>query len=403
MSVKKKIAVFLGGKSPEHDVSIVSGLQAMGAIDPDLFDAFPVYVTPKGEFYVGDALRERNFYVPSAADLAKLDKVALHVGAGGAPALIGGAQGFLQKAKAYPFDAAIPAFHGLFGEDGRMQGVFEIAGAAYTGMRAFASTLFMDKGATKRFLAGSGIPMLPFTIIARPSQGLLILPDELKARYTDISFPAIVKPNSLGSSIGVAKVDDWQELSDVLPGVFRLDEAAIVEPFVPNLVEYNVSVCGFGGRTRTSAIERPKHASELLDFRAKYLSSEGSKKTGGVKSPGQSASEGMLSLTRDINPELPGTLSSDIAGWAKTAFELARGTGAPRIDFLCNSVTGEVWLNEINPCPGSFAYFLWEAAEEPMLFAELMENLIAEGEAEMRRMRLPLDPTPEDARLFKRK
>jgi D-alanine-D-alanine ligase len=265
-------------------------------------------------------------------------------------------------------------------------------------MRTLASAILMDKAATNRMLRAIGISMLRQVILTRPRQGLMIPRETLDALIKDASFPAVIKPNHLGSSIGVAKVDNADELAAVLPQIFRLDRSAVLEPFVPNLVEYNVAVCGFGGAIKTSAIERPKSTSDLLDFRQKYLPTGG--KTGS-KVPGQS-SQGMLSLTREINPPLPTEQERKIRGWAEQAFVAVGGTGAPRIDFLSNSVTGEVWLNEINPCPGSFGYFLWEAAAQPILFTQLITNLIDEALEQHRAKQLPSDPTPEDARLFKR-
>ncbi|MEQ1707867.1 MAG: hypothetical protein ABL864_06010 [Terricaulis sp.] len=398
---RKKVAVFLGGRSPEHDVSIVTGLQVLSAIDPELYDSFPVYVSASGEWFVGDALRDRSAYIPSAADFAKLTKVTLNIGAGAKPALVPATARLLGREAKIEFDIAIPAFHGAFGEDGCIQGMFEFASVPYTGMRVLAASVFMDKVITKQVLADTGIPLLPTRNIERPARGLLIMPEELITLLGEVSFPCIVKPRCLGSSIGISKANNWEELAAALPEVFKLDRNAIVEPFVPNLVEYNISVGRFDGVTRASAIERPKHVSELLDFKAKYLSSDG-EKGGGAKQLG-SVSEGMLSLTREINPHLPPEMTRNIRAWAIKAFESVGGAGAPRIDFLCNEKTGEVWLNEINPCPGSFAYFLWEAAEHPVLFTNLLEGLITEGEELHRRARAPQDPTPEAARLFKRK
>ena len=109
-----------------------------------------------------------------------------------------------------------------------------------------------------------------------------------------------------------------------------------------------------------------------------------------------------MSLTRDINPDIPAELEANIRKWASAAFEAVGGTGAPRIDFLGDEETGEIWLNEVNPCPGSFGYFLWEVADPPILFTELLSKLIEEAVEEFRNSRLPADPTPKDARLFKR-
>jgi D-alanine-D-alanine ligase len=220
----------------------------------------------------------------------------------------------------------------------------------------------------------------------------------LKGAVADVPFPYCVKPVHLGSSIGVARVENLEELSAVLPRIFALDSVAMIEPFVPNLAEFNVAVAAFGGALRLSAIERPKRTAELLDFRQKYASAPGKNS---AKAAGDT-SQGMLALTRDINPHLPEATNIDIKRWATSAFNLIDGTGCPRFDFLCNESTGDYWLNEINPCPGSFGYFLWEAASEPIFFTMLINLLIEEAINCRDSYRLPTDPVPVEARLFQR-
>lgn len=395
---KKTIAVLFGGRSPEHDISIVTGLQTLNALDPELYDAFPLYVATTGQWFVGDMLRKREVYIPGPDELKRLTAVTLLHGPSDRPTLVAQARSFLSRNVEVKFDFALLAFHGLYGEDGRVQGQLEMAGVPYSGMRLLSSTVSMDKIATKRLLAETGIPLLPQWRVDRPEQGLLIPPDELGRSLPDVMFPCCIKPVHLGSSIGVSRVTNWQEVSAVLPDIFRRDDAAMLEPFVDNLVEYNVSVCRRNGQVCTSAIEQPKRSSELLDFKAKYLSG-GNK---GGKLPG-STSEGMLSQTRTINPKLAGDSEKNIRDWACKAFERLEGSGAPRFDFLSDSGTGQIWLNEVNPCPGSYGYFLWEAAEPPILFSTLLETLIAEGFAFHDATRLPSEPVPADAQLFKRK
>ncbi|MEJ2116751.1 MAG: D-alanine--D-alanine ligase, partial [Alphaproteobacteria bacterium] len=346
--MKTRVAVFFGGRSPEHDVSIVTGLQAMEALDQQVYESFPVYIAAGGEWWVGEHLRDRANYIPSEQMLKSLDAVTLDVGANpdGVGRLIskrGG--GLLGKRKAVEFDVALLAFHGLAGEDGRLQGLFDVANVPYTGMRTMASAVFMDKAATKRLLAKSDIPLLPDVIIDRPVSGLIPAKESLEAAIAGLEFPFIVKPLHLGSSIGVARATNIEELRASLGAIFRLDTQAIVEPFVENLVEYNVAVSRFDGEAATSAIERPKRVEELLDFRTKYMSEDGKS---GSKTPGQS-SQGMLSLTRDINPDIPAEMEANIREWAMKCFKAAGGTGAPRNDFLSNAETGQVWLNEVNP------------------------------------------------------
>jgi D-alanine-D-alanine ligase len=401
---KLKTLVLFGGRSPEHDVSIITGLQCLKALDPTRYDAFPLYVAPDGTWYVGEALRDRANYIPGKAVQSGLTKVTLDMTPGMGPALVTLSNSRWRKAERIPFDVAFPAFHGLFGEDGGIQGMFEVANIPYTGMRLLASSILMDKAATKKALAGTAVPVLPCHEIKRPMQGLLVTPDELKTKLGNIAFPCCIKPAHLGSSIGVAQVKTLQEVSDVLAGsIFRYDDTALLEPFVENLVEYNVSVRWYKGELVTSAIERPKMSSELLDFKTKYMSGGGTKKMGGTKSPSQS-SEGMLSLTRDINPELSAEFEGKIRAWAKEVYLSVGGTGAPRLDFLCNGKTNEVWFNEANPLPGSVGYFLWEAAKDGnALFSELLDQLIDEALMLHSRAQIPLDPTPEDARLFPRR
>ena len=398
MAEKQRVAVIFGGRSPEHDISIITGLQVLQAVDSGRYEAFPVYVTPQGEWLVGEALAERANYLPDDRQRLGLRSVIPDVTAQGRGRLIARERGLLRQPPPVEFDIAVPAFHGTTGEDGQIQGLLETADVPYTGMRTMASAILMDKAATKRMLHGSDIPLLPQVLLRKPKQGLLIERSTLEAAVRGASFPAVIKPNHLGSSIGVAKVSSVDELAAVLPQIFKLDTSAVLEAFVPNLVEYNVAVSGFSGKVRTSAIERPKSTQELLDFKQKYLPTGGKSAT---KAPGQS-SQGMLSLTREINPTLPPEQEQKIRRWAENAFVTVGGTGAPRIDFLGNAQTGEIWLNEVNPCPGSFGYFLWEAAEPPMLFTQLITSLIDEAVEQHRIKQLPNDPTPEEARLFKR-
>lgn len=403
-TARKRIAVFFGGRSPEHDVSVVTGLQILGAIDASVYDAFPVYITTDGVWLTGDVLRKRENYMLDANNRAQAVEVALDVSAGRTGRLVSKKRGLLSAAKVIEFDVAIPSFHGLFGEDGNIQGLFELAGAAYAGMRTLASSVLMDKAVTKKVMQGLDIPVLPYAVLKRPSEGYIIEKEKIDAalREKNIGYPCIVKPSHLGSSIGVARATNAEEISASLPAIFEFDEVAIVEPFVPNLVEYNVSVTKAFGGVKTSAIERPKSNKELLDFKQKYLSGGGTKGAkGGGKQPGAS-SQGMLSLTREINPVLDSRTESNIREWAARMYEGLDGTGAPRIDFIGDSKTGEVWLNEVNPWPGSIGYFLWEAANEPKLFSELMTALIEEAVAERRKRNFPKDSVPVDARLFKR-
>jgi D-alanine-D-alanine ligase len=143
-----RVAVFLGGRSPEHDVSIITGLQALKAIDQERFVPFPVYVSPRGEWFVGQALEERRNYLPDANLRNELTEVTLSLGEPGRGILVPKRSGFFGRRAPLEFDVALLAFHGIGGEDGQMQGLFETANLPYTGMRTLASAVLMDKVAT---------------------------------------------------------------------------------------------------------------------------------------------------------------------------------------------------------------------------------------------------------------
>ena len=413
---KLRILVLFGGRSPEHDVSIITGLQTLKALDPERYEVAPLYVAPDGTWFYGKSLEDRGVYIPGIEAQKDLVPVTLDLTPRKRPALITLPRSFWQVRKIIEFDVAFISFHGLIGEDGGIQGLFEVANVPYVGMRPLASTVLMDKAATKRMLTGTDVPLLPFWEIKRPAQGLLLTVEELLSQLKDVTFPCCIKPAHLGSSIGVAKVKNFQEISDVLAtSIFKYDDMALLEPFVENLIEYNVSVRRHGDKVLTSAIECPKRTADLLDFKTKYVSGGGTKgegtKTGGGKTGGGKTggvglgqiSQGMLSLTREINPDLPPEFESNIRAWAKEIFVRVNGSGAPRLDFLCNEKTKEIWFNEANPTPGSFGYFLWEAAkDEPVLFSELLDGLIEEALALHARAQIPHDPTPEAARLFPR-
>lgn len=404
----KLVAVVFGGRSPEHDVSIKTGLQALYALDQRGYEGFPVYIGLDGRWWVGEALRDEANYLPGDAVQRRLTEVRPAPRADGLGGCLVAQQTgrWWTRPPSWPFDAALLALHGLNGEDGRLQGLLELYNIPYTGARTLTSALLMDKAMTKQVLAGSGIAVLPCVVIDRPQRGLMPSEADLRARLKGLEFPLIVKPNHLGSSIGVARVETFDELRAVLPGIFKLDTQAVVERCVPNLVEYNIAVMRREGVIHTSAIERPKSSGALLDFKQKYLSAggkAGGSKSGGRKMAGRAlASEGMLSLTRDINPPLSEEAQNTLRRWACECFERVGGTGAPRIDFLCDERTGELWLNEVNTCPGSFGYFLWEAAPVRLDFPDLLSLLIEEALEAQRQIELPADPTVPEARLFDR-
>ncbi len=377
---RRTIAVFFGGRSVEHDVSILTGLQFLDAMDPDRYDGLPVYIDPKGQWWTGQDLRARKAY--PLTPKGDIRPVSLGVGTpvGGRPVLLGTRKGLLgEKVEQIGFDLAMPALHGTHGEDGAIQGLFDFHGLPYAGCRPLGAAAAMDKHFTKALVRDAGVTVLPHALVNRPAHGRYLTADtglpQVDAVFGARAFPLLVKPRRLGSSVGVKKVADLDQLLAALLAVFRLDDAALVEPFVPNLMEFNVAVRRADGQAVASAIERPIRAADLLDFQGKYLAQ-------GDRGPKREdvPSAGMAGTNREIDPaDLTEAQRRQIRTDAIAAFDRLDLAGSVRVDFLCDGETGELWFNEVNTIPGSFAFYLWAAAEPPIGFTALATALIEEG------------------------
>ena len=406
---KLRLLVLFGGPTVEHEVSVVTVLQVLAALDPRRFESVPVYWAPDGNLYTGAALGERANYPFGERLKQQLNRMALPFGrreadTGRAIAQIftrswGGLSG---RTEDYAFDAILPVAHGTMVEDGAMQGLYTALGVPFTGPGVMAAAIFMNKMAAKKYLSAYGVPVLPAVLIERPRTGFADAAALARAASLPFDYPVIVKPNFLGSSIGVTRADNRDELAAGLAQVFRFDTAAIVEPCVAPLVEYNISVTrAFDDEIRFSAIEQPLAKGETLDFETKYHTGGGKKgKLGAAKSAAPGGT-GMASATRIINPALTPAQLQTIHDSASRAMLATGAKGAPRIDFISNGETGEIWLNEVNPMPGSFAYFLWEDAERPATFTELLTALVDEAIRVHKGETRLTDPAQAGARMFR--
>lgn len=388
---KLNVAVIFGGPSQEHDVSVVSAQQLMDAANLRSMNIVPVYMSFEGRLFHGSSLRQLEGYKPAPPGLREVRFEWDDQG----PCLSS-----LDRVVRWPIDCALPVFHGPFGEDGRIQGMLEVIGIPTTGFSACNSAIAMRKDATKSLVQSNGVNVLPHVAVhakelTRPGT----VCDRIERR---LDYPLIIKPANLGSSIGVGLAKCRDELLIYLQSALQEDTVALVEPQVQNLQELNIAVLSREGEICFSAIERPKSSAELLDFKEKYLSQAGNTGNSGQGKLGAASapSQGMLSLTRDINPVLDGDLKSRLYGYAERAFSILGQRGAPRMDFMHNQETDELWFNEINPIPGSYGFFLWEAAEEKFLFPDLISHLV--NEALHDTLKEFDDPVPQTAFLLPR-
>jgi D-alanine-D-alanine ligase len=375
MTRKLRAAVLFGGRSVEHEISVISALQFMLAMDPEKYDVTPVYIAPNGQWYTGAELLDRGFYRSVPAALSQLQEVTLlpKPGVGGLMK-IGSTVDLAKQALSIesmiiPVDVFVPVFHGQYGEDGCIQGLFELAGIPYTGSNVPASAITMNKYLCKRYLQVHGIPVLPALPISRDEgmSDIRRVAEWVTSQEGFSQFPLFVKPCNLGSSIGVTKVNEAADLPGALAKVFKYDTIALVEPCVSELMEINVSIRDHNG-TQASVVEIPVSQSGVLSYEEKYLR-DGGKKSG--------PSQGMASLTRVIDPQdLDEELRKKVIEHGKHAFSLLGCSGVARLDFIVDLTTGNLYFNELNAFPGSCSFYLWVRSKPRVLYTQLIDDMI---------------------------
>jgi len=359
---KLSVGVVFGGRSVEHDVSIVTAHQAMAALGPT-FEVVPIYITKDGGWLSSPALNDLEVFkagrAPEVGDPAFIPPSA---GYGGL--MMPG--GRLRGSRRIPLDAVVPAVHGTYGEDGTLQGLLELADIPYAGSGVVASAVGMDKAVMKAAFADAGLAVVPHLLVesAKLHTAEDAVLDDIEAH---IGYPAFVKPARAGSSVGIAKGRDRASLRDALEVARAYDRRILVERSVEGCIEVNCSVLGGAGREpRVSVCEQPVGLEDFLSFQDKYMR--------GDKNGGSSKSGGMASLDRRIPAPIDDDLTTQVQSNAVEAFRAVDAAGVARVDAFVREDTGETWVMEINTTPGSFSFYLWEASG--LAFPELMRELI---------------------------
>lgn len=361
--MKMQIAVLFGGKSVEHEISVISALQAMNSMNAEKYDILPIYITKQNVFYTGKALRDIRRYRDIPALLKDCEQVAF-VPQGGRTAVVRvPGKRFGDNTVGYP-DIAFPIVHGTNVEDGTLQGFLHLMGLPYVGCDVLSSAVGMDKYVMKSVLAAEGFPVLPALRYRSSADRAQII----RETEEKIGYPVIVKPVNLGSSVGISKAADRTELETALDTAFTFASVAIVERAVTKLKEVNCSVLGDEDGARASVLEEPVAQDKILSYNDKYM--DGGK---GSKSGGKSS--GMASLKRKIPAELPQETAEEIKQLAVGAFGALGCSGLVRIDFMIDEEENKVYFNEINTIPGSLSFYLWEPAGVP--YPELLDQLIS--------------------------
>lgn len=361
--MKKQIGVIFGSRSCEREVSIISAVQLMRHIDRDKYDVIPVYIDENGNWYTGEKLTDINCYKPFQSERKDIIRVFPDLTSrSGALLTVRKGNGLFGKDKieiAARVDVYIIVMHGLNGEDGTLQGLLELANVAYTSTGVAGSTLGMDKIMMKQFFKGADLPVLPGIWFAR-SAFIKDRDTVLNRVGNEIGFPVFVKPANLGSSIGVSRADNPEQLAESLELAFEYDRRVLIEKGLDKPIELNCSVLGYDDEVIASPIEMPINSDEFLDFKDKYLATGGSK--------------GMASLRRVLPAPIENELKEEIQETSRKIFRLLDCKGVVRIDYMFDRASGNTYITEINTIPGSLAFYLWE--NDGIAYSELIDRMI---------------------------
>ena len=353
--MKLNIAVTFGGRSVEHEISIISAQQCIKAIDNNKYNVIPLYITKQGVWYTGEQLLSidnfkdldkllsscQKVFIPQNTDEHKIYKATASI--------------FSHKVLS-AIDVVFPVMHGSFGEDGSLQGFFATMNIPYVGCDVLSSAITMDKIITKMLLQAASLPTLDYVWfyadewIGNKSATITKIFDKL-------SFPLIIKPGNLGSSIGVSTATNEKQLEDAIDLAVSMSQRIIIEPKLENLREINCAVLGDNEVIEVSVCEEPIRADGILSFSDKYLNQT---KTKFATSNVAATSAGMSSAKRKIPAEIPDKLRQHTQELAKKSFIALGCSGVVRIDFLLDQNTEQIYICELNTIPGSLSFYLWE-------------------------------------------
>lgn len=358
--MKTKIAMMFGGKSVEHEVSVISGIQALLNMDTEKYEVIPVYMTKNNEMYVGEEIGKIEAY-KNIDELLKKSQRVIMLNEGGRVRLVSYPLKRFGKSLAIDIDVAFPVVHGTNVEDGALQGYLKTMGIPFVGCDVTASAIGMDKYIMKTVLKESDVPALDAKVFSLSDYAQMdTLLDTIENTF---GYPVIVKPVNLGSSVGISVAKNRVELANSVDDAFKYATKVLVEHAITNLREINCSVLGDENSAIASECEEPLHTKDILSYEDKYVSNA---KGGGSK--------GMASVSRKIPADLSPEKREEVRELAVKSFKALGCNGVSRIDFMIDEDTGKLYFNEINTIPGSLAFYLWEPVG--ISYKELLDRMI---------------------------
>ena len=358
--MRTKVAMLFGGKSVEHEVSVISGIQAIMNMDTDKYEVIPVYMTKNNDMYIGEDIGKIESYKNIDALLSKSQRVIM-INENGKVQLVQYPMKKFGKNISVDIDIAFPVVHGTNVEDGALQGYLKTMGIPFVGCDVTASAVGMDKYIMKAILKESGVPVLDSKVYTLSDyEEIELLLDDVE---NTTGYPAIVKPVNLGSSVGINVAKNRVELANAIDDAFRYATKVLVEHAISKLREINCSVLGDENVAEASECEEPLHTDDILSYEDKYVSN--------AKGSG---SKGMASVSRKIPAELSAVKREEVRELAVKSFKALGCNGVARIDFMIDEEDGKLYFNEINTIPGSLAFYLWEPVG--VKYKDLLDRMI---------------------------
>ena len=362
--MKIKIGVFFGGSSVEHDVSIITAVQAMENINKDKYEVIPVYIDKERTFYTGHVLKEMDTYKDFKSYKKYLKKVTL-VKKDGEFALVN--YNSIFKSVVNTIDVAFPIVHGKGVEDGSLAGYFDSIGVPYVGPKVLGAALGQDKVVQKQVMQAEGVNVVDY--IWFYEEDYIEDEDSILKQVKKLGYPVIVKPARLGSSIGISFVNNDKKIQEAIEEALTYDEKIIIEKAVDNLLEVDCAVFGDHSYMETSLIGEMLTSNEFLTFEDKYLAEGSSKKTPAKKISGEVSTAGFR-----IPAKIDKQIENEIYDQAKKAFRALELSGVTRFDFLVDKKSKKVYVNEPNTIPGCLAFFFFTPKD--ISYEKLLDEMI---------------------------
>jgi D-alanine-D-alanine ligase len=364
--MKIKLGVFFGGKSVEHEIAIITYTQALESINNDKYEVVPIYISKQGVLYTGEDLFDLENFKDMDVLLKRCYPVTI-VNTGKTWEVVRVHPHLFSKKILNTIDVAFPIVHGTNCEDGTVAGYLNLLGIPYVGPDVLASSIGMDKILMKKVLKESGLPVVDY--VSFYSSEYIEDEERIQKLIAEkLRFPLIVKPGNLGSSVGIKKAKDENELYEAIDYAMEFSDRVIVEEAVQNLKEINCSVMGNLAETEASVCEEPWFSDEILSYADKYMGGNAKKGTKGGKvsvngkmQGSKGPIKGMAGSKKKLPADISDEKSKEIQEYARETFKVLGCSGVARIDFLMDSKSNKVYVNEINTIPGALSFYLWEA------------------------------------------